>query len=242
MKKLLLGVMACFAMTSRAQVHESKNFIYLYSDSVIYAKDVKLRPDFSGYLQLRADSRKVPTEQVKFFSNADGFFANTKRFNFGSTTSFSERIIEGKINMFQQENYYPDSYDHRYRRAGYMDRRPQPVDVRMYYNKGYADLKKANYHNLSADMADNPKAMDLLKNYRKNINTGRAMYIVAGAAIVSGLVSFLANGSSNKGMSGTNFTPAFILLGAGAGLATGGYFVQASGNRHLENAVDAYNR
>lgn len=242
MKKLLIGVMACFAMTSRAQVHESKNFIYLYSDSVIYAKDVKLRPDFSGYLQLRADSRKVPTEQVKFFSNEDGFFANTKRLNFGSTTSFSERIIEGKINMFQQEDYYPYSYDHRYRRARYMDRRPQPVDVKMYYNKGYADLKKANYHNLSTDMADNPKAMDLLKNYRKNINTGKAMYIVAGAAIVSGLVSFLANGSSNKGISGANFTPAFILLGAGAGLATGGYFIQASGNRHLENAVDAYNR
>jgi hypothetical protein len=79
------------------------------------------------------------------------------------------------------------------------------------------------------------------------------MYIVAGAAIVSGLISFLAAGSSNRDMSsgngfgsnfgkGPNFTPAFILLGAGAGLATGGYFIQASGNRHLENAVDAYNR
>lgn len=253
MKKLLIVVIACYALTSRAQVHESKNFIYLYSDSVIYAKDIRLRPDFSGYLQLRADSRKVPTEQVKFFSNEDGFFANTRRLHFGSTTSFSERIIEGKINVFQQEDYYPYQYDHRYRRNRYIDRRPQAVDVKMYYNKGYADLKKANYHNLSADMADNPKAMDMLKNYRKSINTGKTMYIVAGAAIVSGLISFLAAGSSNRHMSsgngfgsnfgkGPNFTPAFILLGAGAGLATGGYFIQASGNRHLENAVDAYNR
>lgn len=247
MKKLLIGVLACYALTTRAQVHESKKFIYLYSDSVIYAKDIRLRPDFSGYLQLRADSRKVPTEQVKFFSNEDGFFANTRRLNFGSTTSFSERIIEGKINMFQQEDYYPHQYDHRYRRDRYMDRRTQAVDVKMYYNKDYADLKKANYHNLSADMADNPKAMDMLRNYRKSINTGKTMYIVAGAAIVSGLVSFLVAGSSNKGMSsgngfGSKFTPAFILLGAGAGLATGGYFIQASGNRHLENAVDAYNR
>lgn len=256
MKKLLLGVMACFALTTRAQVHESKNFIYLYSDSVIYAKDVRLRPDFSGYLQLRADSKKVPTEQVKFFSNDDGFFANTRRLSFGSTTAFSERIIEGKINIFQQEEYYPYVYDQRYRRSRYMERRPQAVDVKMYYNKGYADLKKANYHNLSADMADNPKAMDLLKNYRKSMNTGKTMYIVAGAAIVSGLISFLAAGSNSKVISGgsgfnsnfgksfdsPNFTPAFILIGAGAGLAAGGYFIQASGSRHLENAVDAYNR
>jgi len=249
MKKLLFGVLACYALTTRAQVHESKNFIYLYSDSVIYAKDIRLRPDFSGYLQLRADSRKVPTEQVKFFNNEDGFFANTRRLNFGSTNSFSERIIEGKINIFQQVDYSPYMYDQRYRRSRYMQTRRQDIDVRMYYNKGYGDLKKANYSNLSTAMADNPKAMDMLKSYRKSMTTGKTMYIVAGAALISGLVSFLATDTGDTKITGfgqstkwPSYTPTYILMGAGVGLATAGYLIQTSGNKHLEGAVDAYNR
>lgn len=256
MKKLLIGIMACYALTTHAQVHESKNFIYLYSDSVIYVKDIKLRPDFSGYLQLRADSKKIPMERVKFFNNEDGFFANTRRLDLGNTTSFSERIIEGKINMFQQADYHPYMYDQRYRRSRYMERRPQAVDVKMYYNKGYADLKKVNFHNLSADMADSPKAMDMLKNYRKSMNIGKTMYIAAGAALLTGLVSFLTTSDSGTGMLNTNgfnhnfrqetkwpnYTASYILLGAGLGLATGGYFIQTSGNKHLERAVDTYNR
>lgn len=249
MKKLLVGIMACFALTTRAQVHESKNFIYLYSDSVIYVKDIKLRPDFSGNLQLRADSRKVPIEQVKFFNSEDGFFANTRKFDFGNTTSFSERIIEGKINIFQQADYSPYMYDQRYRRSRYIENRRQAIDVKMYYNKGYGDLKKANYHNLSADMADHPKAMDMLKSYRKSITTGKTMYIVAGAALIGGFVSFLTTDTGDAKASNfgqrtkwPSYTPTYILMGAGFGLATAGYFIQTSGNKHLEGAVDAYNR
>jgi hypothetical protein len=256
MKKLLIGVMACYALTARAQVQESKNFIYFFSDSVQYAKNIKLRPDFLGYLQLRADSRKVPTGQVKFFSNEDGFFANTRKLDFVAGASFSERIIEGKINVYQQERYDPEIYDGRYRRNRYMERERPTVDVRMFYNKGYGDLKKANYRNLSRDMADHQESMDLLKSYRKSMNSSKVMYVAAGASFVAGVVSFIASAGGKTSMPDrkgfganfgssikeTNFTPGFILLGAGLGFGLGGVAIQRSGTRHLENAIERYNR
>jgi hypothetical protein len=249
MKKLIIGVMACYALTTRAQVQESKNFIYFFSDSVMHAENIRLRPDFSGYMQLRADAKRVPVGQVKFFNNEDGFFANTRKLDFAGRTSFSERIIAGKINVYLQESYDPQVYGRRYRQNRYMERGQPPVNVRMYYNKGYGDLKKTNYHNLNIDMADNMKSIDLLKSYRKNINTVKVMYIAAGASFLTGMLSFFNSGSTHMDRSSgfdsdfTRIRPvAGILMGAGVGFAIGGYAIQASGNRHLENAIDQYNR
>ena len=246
-------VMASYALTARAQMHESKNFLYLYSDSVIHANTIKLRPDFAGYWQLRADSRRIPTEQVKFFNNDDGFFANTRRLKLGGETSFSERIVEGRINVFQEMTYDPFLHE---RGPRYRHRREPVVDLGMYYNKGFGDLKKMNYINLRKDMADHPESINLLNNYRKSMNTSKMLYTAAGVSIVAGLISFLVAGSSNTSNSSfdgkfggssmssieTNFTPSFVLLGLGTGLAIGGYSVQISGARKLENVIDAYNR
>lgn len=255
MKKLLIVVMACYGLNARAQVDESKNFLYLYSDSVIFAKRISLRADVFNTLQLRADSRRVSTDRVKFFNNQDGFFANTRQVTFGRRSAFSERIIEGRINLYQQLAYEPYRYENEY---GYGSRysRPETVEMNMYYNKGYGDLKKVNYNNLKQDMADRAESMDLLKRYRKNINTARTLYIAGGASVVAGLVTFLVNGKNsqkafNHPFGGpnytvpdikTNTTASFSLLGAGAGLAIGGALVHMGAVRHLEDAVDAYNR
>lgn len=100
-------VMACYALNARSQTDESRNFIYLNSDSVIHADRIRLRPDFGGSLVLRADSRRVPLEQVKFFNNEDGFFANTRKTDLFAGNSFSERIVKGKINLYQEVAYDP---------------------------------------------------------------------------------------------------------------------------------------
>lgn len=254
MKKILIVVMACYAMNARSQVDESRNFVYLYSDSVVYAKKVILRPDGFGSWQLRADSKRIPRDRIKFFNSNEGFFANTRKLNFVRTAGFSERIIEGKINLFQQTNYDPMRYEYGY---GFSERRQQPVDVRMYYNKGYGDLKKVGYSNLKMDMSDNAESMRLLDGYRKTLNTSKALYTAAGVSIIAGLVSFLVKGNEtqlssdfpdfgkpNMGSSikKANFTGSFLLLGLGAGLAVGGVTIHSSASKRLENAVNSYNR
>ncbi len=243
-------VMACYGLTARAQVHESRNFLYLNSDSVIYAKRITLRPDFAGFWQLRADSRRVAPEQVKFFSNENGFFANTRRVTFGYTTEFAERIVEGKINIYQEIPYDQFLYDRYYR---YGDGPGPVVNFRMFYNKGFENLKKLNYRNLKTDMIDNPESMDMLKSYKKSINTSRMLYTAAGASFVAGIISFLAQGNEvekpsgggfGHGMNikGPNITTSLVFWGLAAGFGVGGFAVQRSGSRHLENAIDVYNR
>jgi len=248
-------VMACYGLSAGAQVRQSENYVYLFSDSVIYARNIRLRPDFFNSLQLRADSRRIPLEQVKFFSNENGFFANTRKLNFGRDTEFAERIVDGKMNIFQLRSYDPLLDDRGYRDRG---RRREAISIEMYYNKGYADLKKVSYTNLKMEMASNTQAMDLLQGYRRNISTSRALYIAAGASIVGSLVSFLITGSNNRAhlssntgfgnqnsmstIKNPNFTASFALMGIGAGLAIGGYTTNISGLRRLEQAVDAYNQ
>lgn len=269
MKKLSMIVMAAYGLTATAQgVDQSRNFIYLNSDSVIYASRITLRPDLTGMPQLRADSRRIPTERVKFFNNEDGFFANTRRLTFRTETAFAERTIEGRINLFQPAMYHPDrpygTYDYGYgRRYRYRESWSRGPATRLYYNKGFEDLKTLNYKNLQHDMADNAESMNLLEGYRKSINTSTVLYTAAGVSIVAALVSFVVTGqkdmdteihppgwwpgsqhqsASPKMNSGPNFTASFALLGAGLGFAVGGFSVRLSAARKLENAFDAYNR
>ncbi|RZL98149.1 MAG: hypothetical protein EOO88_61020, partial [Pedobacter sp.] len=233
MKKLLMIVMACYGLHAGAQVRQNTNFLYLYSDSVIYANSIRLRPDFSNELQLRVDQKRYPIQQVKFFNNDQGFFANTRKFNDYGISEFSERIIEGKINVFREVSYDPYVYERGY---SHRNRRSDIVDVRMFYNKGFGDLKKANYSNLSQDMADKAESMDLLHAYRRKKNTSTILYVAAGASLVASLVSFVAIGKrdvphlvyhgSYPGPATiqnprTNFAASFGLMGAGVGLAAG---------------------
>lgn len=247
--------MASYGLSARAQISPSENFIYLFNDSVIHARSIRLRPDFNNSLQIRADSRRIPVEQVKFFNNQDGFYANTKRITFGGFSEFAERIVEGRINLYQQVTYDPFLYDYGYR---FREIRQQPVDIRMFYNKGYNDLKKVSYANLKGDMADRRESMELLETYRKSVNRSTLLYTAAGASVLAGLISFVVNAkqdnhqdfgsfngngfNQNFNRRGTNFTASFVLLGASAGFALGGYAIGVNAKRHLEHAVDAYNR
>lgn len=249
MKKLLIIVMACYGLNARSQVNENRNFLYLYSDTTVYAQKIRLRPNVLGSWVLSVDSRSVPIGQVKFFNNERGFFANTRQLNFFGEASFAERIIGGKINLYQQVVYqdvYYDGVDYRF--SGF---RREPVSTRMFYNKGFADLKRVNYKNLSVDMADDPQSLDLLKSYRKSMNTGTVMYVAGGAALLASVITLLSgdpftqNGTTPRGMptyKDRSYTPTFVLLGLGTGLSVGGFLIQRSGARNIERAIDNYNR
>ena len=241
--------MACYAFNARAQENAPNNYLRFYNDSTVYAQKIRLRPDYAGSWIIRADSRRIPIAQVKFFNNEDGFFANTRQLNFFGDVSFSERIIEGKINLYQQVVYEQVPYDNDYRfRRGVI----RSVDTRMFYNKGFDNLKKVNYDNLKGDMADNQKSLDFLEAYRKSRKNATLMYVGAGVSFVAAAITLFSwanikqTGTTGFGNMPTYDTksPAgsFVLFGVGSGLALGGYLTQAAGARNIERAVDAYNR
>ncbi|RZK76352.1 MAG: hypothetical protein EOO92_14725 [Pedobacter sp.] len=237
MKKLLIIVMACYGLNARAQVDESQDFIYTYSDSLTKAGRITVRPGVAGDWQLRADSRRVPIGSVKFFNNKDGFFANTRKQNLLGVSEFAERVIDGKINLYREVDFDPAVFE-----SGYW-RKPtaQPaINGSLFYNKGFEDLKRVNYRNLKEDMADNQVSLDLLAGYRRNMNTTKVLYISAGAAVLAGMASFLAMGYDID--DNAKVTTSFALLGAGFGFAVGGLVVHLSASRNIERAVDHYNR
>lgn len=241
-------VMACYGLNARSQqLNESRNFLYFYSDSTVYAQKIRLRPDLTGGWSLRADSRRIPVSQVKFFNNQDGFFANTRKLSLLGAASFAERIIEGKLNLYQEVIYDGVLMEDEY--YGFSHYRQQAVNNRMFINKGYTDLKSVNYRNLNEAMADNPKSLALLGRYRNAKITGIAMYVAAGAAIIASGVTLMSEGkkigTTFGGMpkyADRNYTGSFVLLGLGAGLSLGGFLVGESGKKNIERAIDNYNR
>lgn len=243
MKKLLIIAMACYGLSARAQMHESRDFLYLYSDSIIYANNIKFRPDFSGTPRVRVDSRNVPIGQVKFLNSRDGFFANTRKVGGIPTEEFAERVIEGRINVFQERSlsYAPFIYNpnHAYE-THYVPAPTASINSNMYYNKGYADLKRLNYSNLKRDLADDPQSTDMLRAYRRSVNTTTSLYIAGAASMLAG-VAILASDGKNA-YSDSNFIIGFSLSAIGAGLITGGYFKSFSSKQKLEAAIDTYNR
>lgn len=263
MKKLLIVALACCGFSATAQVQESKNFLYLYPDSIVYAQRVRLHYDPFNTLVLRVDSRRVPLDRVKFFNNENGFFANTRKLDVFRRSTFAERVMDGKINLYQEiiyDPYYDDSgyingygygrYGHR--NYGYGVARPQ-VNSRMYFNKGYGELQRVNYKNLMAGMADNPECLDMLAGYRRKMNTGNILYGAAGASFIAGIISWVAGATSKQHSLGkpgssstamdkdTGFASGFIFMGLGAGFAIGGFTIQLSASRQLEHTIDRYN-
>ncbi|TKC58469.1 hypothetical protein FBD94_17740 [Pedobacter hiemivivus] len=243
MKKLFIIAMACYGFSARAQLRESKDFLYLYSDSIIYARDIKIRPDFSGNLRVRVDSRNVPIAQVKFLNSKDGFFANTRKIGIIRTAGFAERIIEGRINVFQDRtlSYTPFVYDaHHTNEMHYPSGAAPSVSANLYYNTGYADLKMLNYVNLKKDMADNPQSMDMLYAYRRSMNTTKFLYIAGAASILAAGLTSMGGGES--AYSTSRFTTGVSLGALGLGLIAGGYLKSVAAKGKLETAVDIYNR
>lgn len=235
--------MACYGFSARAQVREPRNFLYLFSDSMVYARDIKLRPDFSGNLRVRADGKNVPIGQVKFLNSNDGFFANLRKMGMMRTSEFAERIIEGRINVFQESStsYAPFYYgaDHVHD-THFAPAATPSVNIDMYYNKGYADLKRLNYRNLIKDMADNSRSIDMLHAYRRSMNTTKILYIAGAASILAGGITFMNEG--RRAYSTANFTMGVGLGALGLGLITGGYLKQIATRSKLETAVDLYNQ
>lgn len=250
--KSLLTLIAAYAMCSRiayAQPDESKEFLYLYSDSVIYAERIDLERNFTGSLHLWVDSKRIHPEQVKFFNNNRGFFANVRDLGLSGETSFSERIRKGRINLYEAKTVDWDAYDD----MGGYPLRPKVIESRNFYNIGFGSLKKANYVNLSIDLVDNPQSMVFLNKYRSIKRTQMAMYVAAGLSFIAGVVvmqsgeknfSLKSDGrpgfSSNKSTS-SGLVSGLALSGVGIGLATGGYLIGPSRTKYLKRAIDAYN-
>ncbi|MEN8156438.1 MAG: hypothetical protein ABFS10_05780 [Bacteroidota bacterium] len=224
------------------QVDETRNFIYLYSDSVVYGEIIEFKTPFLGASHILVDSRKYSTELIKFYRNETGFYANTKEVYISLTPYFTQRIRSGRLNLFESDIVKYTS-GHFSSSTGHYTPGSSTRKIKNYYNKGYSNLKKANYKNLSLDLTDNPKSMLYLKKYKSATTGQTVLYLVGGAIAAGGLATLIikTNDADFGSESGPNITSNFVVTGIGAGMVGVGYYISLNKPKHLRNAITVYN-
>jgi len=223
-----------------AQVDETRNYIYFFSDSVLYCRNVELGSSFSRGTYLMCDTLVVDPYRVKFFRGETGFFANTMKINFSGTATFCERVRRGKINLYERD--VTTSSPGFYGPNGMYTSGGATRTIKNFYNKGFGDLKKASYKNLVVDLSDNPESMLYLDKYKKASRKETIFGIAGGALIVGGIATLINAAKNSPGLEKPNNTPGTIITVTGAVGVWTSYFIYLSKPKHLRNAIDAYNK
>jgi len=172
---MILGLIL-LSLVSFGQVDETKNYLYLYSDSVIYSKFITFESPFfsEGYFIL--DSNEILSKKVKFYKKENDFYASL------NYNEFALRVCKGKINLYEIVKFGVNHTKY----------------ILNFYNKNFEDLKDANYTNLKIDLADNKESLLYLNKFKKIRNIQTVLCLVGGASIL-GCITTLPNNSSGTG-------------------------------------------
>jgi len=218
---------------------------------ITHAKKVTYNTVIFEANSIHADTVKFKPRNVQFFNNEDGFYANTKKLNGFETIGFTERIVAGNINLYRKELTY--NYNLGFDNVGFgaiggvlnFGLTTENISNNFYYNIGFRELKKVNYRNLAEDFIGNTESMLHLKTYRKIKKRQTLFYIIGTAMIATGAYLYIkeepeSNGYfvNRKKASTTELTIA--ILGFGTNVVN--YLLGKSKTKHIEKAIEIYNK
>lgn len=227
MKKAMLIGMCLLSSISWSQWAPKKHIVRLYNNEIregarlIYEYPI-MQP---SYFSL--DGKHIDSENVAYFRNNHGYFANLAHFYGERSERYAMRIKNnGKIQLFEEIDisaYGGDSL------ITDNPRRLASGEVWQFYAKNEGELKKGSYKNLKIDLADNPKSMECLRSYKR-----MSMLQYGLAASGAGLVAYQFYSMRNE--------PAQITTGLILGLVMTGSSLLFDGpkNDMLWMAVDSY--
>jgi hypothetical protein len=240
---LLLFSSLCIQTFINAQ-QQRNNFVLLYSGEKVFAKEVILDSKLFKKDKIVVDSSEFELGSVKFYKSTEGFFANIKHLNSFESSSFAERYLSGKINLFKKTNFHTSMNMGGFN-GGFGNGMPtfnSHVTETYYYNfDEFGELKPAKYKYLSEDLVDNSKSMFHLNKYKKNTKATTILYVVGGLLATIGTVDLIGKTENvpSDEVSGTGTSYTFMISGAiTAGV---GALLSLGKERHIENAIDAYN-
>ncbi len=244
MKRLffLLFGLTSFGISAYGQVDENKYYLYLFSDSLLYGKEIEYKIPFLGPNYFNIDSRRIELDIVKFYQNETGFYANTKSLSFSGISSFAERLKKGKINLYEKTTK-SQAMGHINPSTGMYMGGGGFSKTTYYYNKGFGDLKKANYSNLIIDLSDNAESLLSLNKYKSLRKTEVTFYTIGAALFVGGFIS-LVNKTKDVDYDTEphpNLTGNAIIMGTGFACGIVGVTISFGKTKHLKKAIDKYN-
>jgi len=235
---LLLFMFIIIQLAATGQVNEQKNYLYLKSDSVIYGKNISYKARSIGSSYFLIDSVKIKPDKVKFYKTNAGFYGIAD--NSTLDPVFAIRIIKSKINI-----YTTDTLNSAFRHYDASDLITYEglADKYHFYNKGFGDVKKIKYRNLQYDLSDNPESVLHLNKCRSIRGISTALYVTGCAAIIGGLVSvYTKTENKQSNWLKPDFTFNIIAIGFGASSCLTGLVVSSSQKKHIEKAIEAYNK
>lgn len=209
------------------------NYVYLYTRGIVKAESIVYEDNFLISDYFLVDGKKFKLNEVKFYQTEAGFFGNVKDVGFQS--GFAERTQSGDINLFELEVQHSSAP--MMNANGVMTGGYGGTSIIDYYNKGFGNLKRANYENLSVDLNDKPEAKLYLDEYNKIRMTQNGFYIAGGAFMIGAFAAFLNQPDPQ------NFDMNRTFLFAGLGAASGftAYIIGMNKKIKLEEAIRAYN-
>src|SRR5690606_16505639 len=142
-----------------------RNYIINYLNEIQLIDNIEYKNPFAGssYYIINGNNKIMPG-QIKFLKNGDKFYANRNEYSSLGKSSFIERDVKGKINIFESTSVsidYGNSTS-----GGLISGFRFSTWTDYYYNFGFDNLKKANYINLTKDLIDNSISLDILDKYK----------------------------------------------------------------------------
>jgi hypothetical protein len=240
MKKIIvLLCISLFVQISFAQdVDETKNYVYLFNGSVEYGNIVEQKMGLFQGAKIRADNKEWSPKEVRFYKSERGFYANIGPAKGKTSRTFAQRERTGNINLYRLvQTYYTGAG---YTSGGGMGGR-SGRSVTYYYNKGFGDVKKANYKNLSVDLVDNKKSLLHLSNYKRAYNMQSGCLFGVFASVVGGQVIMSIAEKNKRPGEKLNYAPLFVGFGSAIVFAVATAVFASKKHKHLKAAIDAYN-
>lgn len=235
MKTTLLFVFSLLTFAVFAQSARPQHRIVLASGEIISGEKLNYDATPGQKAQFELDGLRYGTDEVRFFQNNHGYFANVNRVNGPNQERYALRIKKAKLSLYEEidiEVYAGEDLKTE-AEPGKEQQDPLLASGKMYeyYQMNDGDqVRKATYSNLSIDLKDNAASMKHLDTYKKYRWLQFAM-IGIGSGIIAGDVLRQSGGP-------VTFNP-FMAFGFVVGGSS--YFMETPKRDALWLAADAYN-
>ena len=255
MKTLMFTTALLFSFkVSFGQITRSSDFVYLTTNSQLTVHNLDLKKTLTGYAYFEADEGKFNVNEVKFFRNFSGYYANLKSIDPTYSVQFALKVHSGEFNFYQLAAVCRDTgssgYGH-YRSYDNVDTAIVYYHIKAgdqsystcYYNKGYGNLKELNLYNLKTDLDGNSASLKCLKYYRLKGVSANVFSALGCLGFLGGCFGpAMYFGTSGKGswmgaaaVSLSCFTTSVICFRIGSKITR-------SKNKDLSDAISAYEK
>jgi hypothetical protein len=229
MRNLSFLFLVFLSASAFGQKTNPRNHIQLMSGETIEGKNLIFVGSSHSEPIFQLDGVSYPANDVEFFKNKHGYFANLGRIEGFEKPSFAMCIDKGRTNLYQRIDigvYGSEQLMPGENGAGLSD-----GTSFQFYNVGDEPLRKVGFSNMKVDLADNLGASAHLKDYRK-FKFLQIGLIGSGAGVVASSLAVQAGQP-------IQFNPMMLL---GVLLSGSSLLLEAPKDDALWLAADEYNR